>query len=124
LFRLPEGEGFLYNVLIYARGRYKHDFKLLLENTRRLHKHVVHLCLGGDQKAFRLTIPAVLGTDLVSKITTAFYDAALSTLRPGLDMLADERVQQLADAQPEYVLGPSHPMTFLTPEMPCTIFGA
>ncbi|HEX2875936.1 MAG TPA: Swt1 family HEPN domain-containing protein [Polyangiaceae bacterium] len=116
-------EGFLYSVLIYARGHHNHDFKRLLENTRRLHNHVVHVCLGGDQKSFRLAIPAVLGTDAVSKIITAFYDAAMNTLRPGLDMLADDRVQQLADTQPEYVLGPSHPMTFLTPEMPCSIFG-
>lgn len=116
-------EGFLYNVLIYARGHHNHDFKRLLENTHRLHTHVVHLCLGGDQKAFRLTIPTVLGTDLVGKLITGFYEATLNTLRPGLDMLADDRVQQLADAQPEYILGPSHPMTFLTPEMPCSMFG-
>jgi hypothetical protein len=116
-------EGFLYSVLIYARGHHNHDFKRLLEYTRPMHKHVVHLCLDGGRKSFRLTIPAVLGNDLVSKIITTFHDAALNTLRPGLDMLADERVQQFADTQPEYVLGPSHPMTFLTPEMPCSVFG-
>lgn len=116
-------EGFLYNVLIYARGRHNHDYRRLLERTQALHKHVVHLCLGGDQKSFRLTVPAVLGTDLVSKLIAAFHDAALNALRPGLDMLADDRVQQLAETLPEYVLGPPHPLTFLTPEMPCSVFG-
>ena len=116
-------EGFLYSVVIHARGRHNHNFKNLLEWTKSFHKHVVHLCLGGDQKGFRVTIPAVLGTDLVNKIIVAFYDGALNTLRPGLDMLAEERVQQFADTQPEYVLGPSNPMTFLSPEMPCSFFG-
>jgi hypothetical protein len=30
----------------------------------------------------------------------------------------------LADEWPEYVLGPSNPLTFLDPEMKCSFFGA
>lgn len=116
-------EGFLYDLHIYARGRHNQDFARLLEYTKPLHRHVVHLRLDGGQKSFQVTIPAVLGKELVVRIITKFHDVVLNTLRPGVDMEADGKVQLLADSQPEYVLGPSHPMTFLTPEMPCSIFG-
>ena len=34
----------------------------------------------------------------------------------------DERVEALANQQPEYVLGPANPLTFLWPDMPCSFF--
>ena len=116
-------EGFLYDVTIYARGRHNHDFERLLKYTQALHRHIVHFCLDGGKKSFRFTIPAVLGGDTLIAVITKFHDATLNALRPGFDMLAEERVQHFADSQPEHVLGPAHPMTFLTPDMRCSIFG-
>jgi len=32
-------------------------------------------------------------------------------------------IKSLADTWPEYVLEPDHPLTLLTSDMPCSIFG-
>lgn len=115
--------GFLYDVLIFARGRRHHHFPRLLQSTRADHRHVAHICLDGGSKSFRFTLPACLGADKVKEIVARFHDAALNTLAPGLDERPDSTVQALADTYPEYVLGPTNPLTFLGPDMPCSFFG-
>jgi hypothetical protein len=118
-------EGFLYDVNVHARGQWHHDFDRLLKSTRALHKHLVHICLESAEKSFRFTIPAVLGEDLIARLISALHDAALNTVKPGLSSTAapDDKVQRFADGQPEYVLGPNNPLTFLSPDMPCSMFG-
>lgn len=60
-------EGILYDVTIFLRGSRRRYFDLvrLLENTRALHKHFVHICLGNHADDIRMTIPAVLGEKLI-----------------------------------------------------------
>jgi hypothetical protein len=117
-------EGFLYSVNIDARDGRRLHFKQLLASTQSPHKHLAHVCLDSGETGFRLTIPACIGKDLVIRVVRAFHEAALYALGPSREFIADERVQRFADTQPEYVLGPTNPLTFLTPDMPCTFFGA
>lgn len=70
--------GFLYDVLIYARGRRHHHFPRLLQATRADHRHVAHICLDGGGKSFRFTLPACLGADKVKEIVARFHDAAMN----------------------------------------------
>lgn len=114
--------GFLYDVLIYARGVSHLDQEQLLKSTRALHEHVVHVCLDSAEKAFRITIPACIGEDKVKMLIGQFYEAALYALVRGSSMVTDNNIQQLANNYPEYVLGPHNPMTFLSPDMPCSFF--
>ena len=116
--------GFLYDVMIYARGQRHIDYRQLMRATKPLHKHVAHLCLDGGAKPLRFTVPACLGPDTVKAIIQNFYDAALNSLRPGLDDTPDTSIQAYADTLPEYVLGPNNPLTFLGPDMPCSFFQA
>lgn len=115
--------GFLYDVMIYARGQANLDYKRLLAATKTLHEHVAYICLDNESKSFRVTIPACLGADVINPVVAAFYDAALNNLRPWLGDVSSNAVQALADAQPEYVLGPDNPLTFLDPDMHCSFFG-
>lgn len=115
--------GFLYDVLMYARGQWHHDFARLLQSTRAIHHHAAHICLDGGSKSFRFTVPACLGADKVKEIVARFHDAAMNTLAPGFDERPGSVVQNLADTYPEYLLGPENPLTFLAAEMPCSFFG-
>jgi hypothetical protein len=115
--------GFLYDVLIYARGRWHHDFTRLLQSTRHVHQHMVHICLADGGKSFRFTLPACLGADKINEIIAILHNAAMNTLATGLDAIPDSTAQALADTYPEYVLGPHNPLTFLGPDMPCSFFG-
>jgi hypothetical protein len=116
--------GFLYEVKVHARDMRRLDFARLLTATRFLHRHVTHICLDSEETSFRLTIPACLGKDLVIRLVRAFHEAALNAVGPAREFVADDRVQRFADTQPEYVLGPSNPMTFITPDATCSMFGA
>ncbi len=114
--------GFLYDVMIYARGQRHLDYRSILRTTLNLHPHIVHLCLDGGAKPFRFTVPACLGKDKVISIIEGFFDAAQNSLRPGLEDVSNGPAQRLADSFPEYVLGPENPLTFLSPDMPCDFF--
>lgn len=116
--------GFLYDVTIYARGQRHIDYRQVMRATRPLHKHVVHICLDDGSKPLRFTVPACLGADRLNPIIQDFYDAALNSLRPGLDETPYETAKAYADTLPEYVLGPQNPLTFLGPDMPCSFFQA
>lgn len=113
--------GHLYDVTLLANDDRKFDYGRLLENSQNHHAHVVHLCLDSFESSFRLTLPAVLGSKRVIELVERFietgkYNVARShPTRPSPDALADE--------WPEYVLGPSDPLTFLDPEMKCSFFG-
>jgi hypothetical protein len=116
--------GFLYDATFQARRPRRLDFARLLSSTRSRHKHLAHICLDSVGNAFRFTVPSCLGKDMVIELVTALHEAALNALGPEPDVIDDDRVQRLADSWPEYVLGPRNPLTFLSPDTPCTFFGA
>jgi hypothetical protein len=120
--------GYLYDVTIAARGGRELDYKRYLEDTVYLHPHFVHVCLGLFGSSIRITIPAILGHDLIIHLIdelNRWIPNALrrSSARPGLFDNNSELVEKLADQWPEYVLGPRNPLTFLDPDMPSSFFG-
>jgi len=115
------GPGYLYDFNLFAQDGRGFDMRDLLDRTQRWHKHLVHLCIESDGASIRLTVPTVLGTESVIDLVQAFYDAALNAARHHR-MLDEHAMDALASAWPEYVLGPSNPLTFLDPEMPCSFF--
>ncbi len=80
----------------------------------------------------RITVPAVIGTKSATHVFEELIEAAENTLRsgslrsPSVGALprADgpSPVDHIAESFPEYVLGPSNPLTFLAPDMPCSFF--
>ena len=116
--------GYLYNFNMYAQNRRGFNMSRLLERTRHLHPHLVHLCLGSDMASVRLTVPSLLGADAIIAVIEAFHDAAMKELWPRNDIPDPVAMNELAGAWPEYVLGPDNPLTFLAPEMECSFFGA
>lgn len=117
-------EGVLYDVTMSlggSRRRYL-DYMRLLENTRRLHRHFVHICLGSQANDIRMTIPAVLGKEPIIEIVEQVIEAARSCVYPGEWPFYKDTINSLADEFPEYVLEPNHALTLLTSDMPCSIF--
>lgn len=117
-------EGFLYDVTLILRGsqRWHFDLPQLLKNTRRLHKHFVHICLDEKADDIRLTIPAVLGEARIIEVLERMINMARSCAYPGEWPRYKGTVKAVAKAWPEYVLEPGHPLTVLTSGMPCSIF--
>lgn len=114
--------GLLYDVQMHASPPRSFEYLPLLESTASVHPHIVHICLDSMAKKFRLTIPAVLGSEAIIAIVERFTEAAHYCLQPSLRYGDEREVQALADASPEYILGPAHPLAFLGPQMPCSIF--
>ncbi|MER9222974.1 hypothetical protein NKI48_29585 [Mesorhizobium sp. M0644] len=115
--------GYLYDFYLFAQDGRGLDMTHLLDHTQPRHRQIVHLCLDSDRASIRLTVPAVLGAPTVINLVQAFYDAACNAVRGGGRGLDRDAMDSLAHAWPEYVLGPSNPLTFLAPEMPCSFFG-
>lgn len=116
--------GLLYDVTIHARRERHLDYCRLVERTPSIHEHVVHVCLDGSADSVRVTIPAMLGADRVIKIVKVLHEACLYCLVSGFSRSDPDAVQRFADSLPEFVLGPESPLTFLSPDMPCSFFGA
>lgn len=114
--------GFIYDVMVYARGQQHFNYKALLADFPDVAPHLIHVCLDSARKAFRVTIPAVLGFDIIVHIVNRVIAACQNNVWRGFRE-PDKLAQMLADASPEYVLGPDNPLTFLGPDMPCSFFG-
>ena len=116
-------EGLIYNVVISARLNGVFNYQHFLERTSDLHEHIVHICFEG-RTLFRVTLPALLGTDkiirIVERIVTASRNCLMVASLGGSD---NDSLKMLANEWPEYVLGSEDPLTFLTPDMPCSLFG-
>lgn len=115
--------GLLYDVTLYSRRSRYLDYTKLLPLTRELHPHFVYICLDHHATDIRLTIPALLGTDRVIEILERFLDRARSCIYPGEWPTYKGSVEQFAGSLPEFVLSPDNPLTFLSPDQPCSFFG-
>lgn len=121
--RVAGEDGFLYDVIIAGRQRRIFDYPQYLKDTKFLHGDLAHICLESFCSEVRVTIPTILGTRAVNKIIQALIDWLPNSLRSSSESGdRTEEVQRLAEEWPEYVLGPSNPLSFLTPEMPCSFF--
>ena len=130
--------GYLYSVSIIPRGDRRIEHSRFLSSTLPMHPHICHVCLDYAPCSIRVTLPAVLAkTDLID-IIERLIQAAQYALRPErvrrhfpsdsqphIDPIEHEMklADRLADEWPEHVIGPSNPMTFLYPDMPCSFFG-
>ena len=119
--------GYLYDIMLTARERRRFEYPQFLVNTKSIHTSICHICLDGFQNTLRLTIPAVLGKTSIIGIIKRVIAEARNALRPDRAFgNADQQkifVESLVEQWPEYVLGPSNPLTFLDPQMPCSFFG-
>jgi len=117
--------GYLYYVHIGAREGREFDYARFLDATANFHPRLVHICLENSARSVRLTIPALLGSNVIIGIVQRATEVAGYTVDRGASWsLTHRTVQALADDWPEYVLGPDNPLTFLDPGMPCTFFNA
>lgn len=129
--------GTLYDVVFFARNEGNFDYSSFLNDTKHVHQHICHICLDGHARRIRVTIPTVLGGPLIIETIETLLRVARSSFRSGsividFDQVTDvgKMIQRtvwadtLAEAWPEYVLGPSNPLTYLDPQMPCSFFDA
>ena len=125
--------GYFYDVTLLASRNRAFEYSKFLDRTKYLHRHVCHICLDSHASTLRVTIPAVLGVKRVTEVLESLVDFAHYSLRPVdpppemKDILSSVGVRRewadtVAEQYPEYVLGPSNPLTFLCPEMPCSFF--
>lgn len=91
----------------------------VLEQTERVHSNCIHIRL--ETHSIEVMVPSVIGHDLLASTIDCFLDRCIESASPGerADM---QRLDQIADKWPEYVLGPSNPMGLLDENMPCSIF--
>lgn len=120
--RVAGEEGYLYDVTITGLDRRSFDYPRYLQDTKRLHEAVVHICLDSYNSRVRATIPAVLGTRQVNQTIQGLIDWVPNSLRRSDMEDRSKENEYLAQKWPEYVLGPSNPLSFLTPDMPCSFF--
>lgn len=117
--------GYLYDVQIIAREGREFDYERFLEGTSKVHSHLAHICLCTSAGVARLTIPSLLGSEKIIAIVTHALDVARYVVdRRGSPRPGSLSAKELAKQWPEFVLGPDNPLTFLSPEMPCTFFAA
>ena len=79
----------------------------------------IRLC----KSRIRVTVPALLGEKAVITVLEEMIDMARSCAYPNDWPAYKGTIKSLADTWPEYVLEPDHPLTLLTSDMPCSIFG-
>ena len=117
---LPGAAGHFYDFRLFAQDGRSFDLGRLLDRTQASQARAVHVCLE-DENSVRLTIPSIIGAPAIVELVENFHDAALATaLRGSRTFMSPD---DLADAWPEYVIGPRNPLSFLDPEMPCSFFG-
>jgi len=121
--RIAGQAGFIYDIVITAREKRRFDYSRYLQDTKRVHGDLVHICLDSFNASIRVTIPAILGTRAINRTAQVLLDWIPNSLHrsEGTGDRTDE-TQDLAEEWPEYVLGPKNPLCFLTPDMPCSFF--
>jgi len=116
-----DGErGYLYDITLIANDRV-FDFPKLLEATKHLHPHFVHILLDGLEGTVRLTVPTILGSARVITILDEFLELSVYAVGRARSPIAPQP-DAVADQWPEYVLGPKNPFSFLDSGMPCSFF--
>lgn len=129
--------GYLYSLSIVPRDNRRIEHDQFLISTQSIHPTICHICLDYSPCSVRITLPSVLGKSTLRQIIERLIEVAHVTLRPGReprlfrsDTNTTENsidpqmtfVDDLASEWPEYVLGPTNPLTFLYPDMPCSFF--
>lgn len=115
--------GYLYDIHLGSRGGRTFDYRGFLNGIAHLNSHFVHICLSNSRDLVRLTVPATLGSQRVIAIVDHALEVAGYTVsRVESPLYGYRSVQEFTDHKPEFILGPQNPLTFLSPDMPCTFF--
>ncbi|QMS77879.1 Swt1 family HEPN domain-containing protein [Aeromonas veronii] len=115
--------GYIYDVSFSVRNRKQIDIEKFLQQSNKYQNEIIHFCLDSFATSIRFTIPAVVGSERVIEIISnliIILQNSLTLLRE--TNLKDAVVQKIADKWPENVVGPKNPLTFLSPDMPCSFF--
>jgi hypothetical protein len=117
-----DGEpGFLYDVRLHAQDGRQFNYKRLLEDTKAVHPHIVHILLDTFGNFVRLTIPAKVGSQKVIELVERFVEVGRYNVSRQIAPSA-RSAEKIATEWPEYVVGPKNPLSFLDPDMPCSFF--
>jgi len=115
--------GYIYDVSFSVRNRKQIDIEKFLQQSNKYQNEIIHFCLDSFATSIRFTIPAVVGSERVIEIISNLITILQSSLTLLRDTnLKDAVVQKIADKWPENVVGPKNPLTFLSPDMPCSFF--
>ncbi len=133
-------KGAAYDVTFIKRDQHSFlDYRRILRTTHPVHDKALHIFLDGFQKQLRVTFPAFIeAADLIPAIER-FHEACvhcttLQCLRAPITGTPEESgsiesyeanmrpFEQIASEWPHYVIPPTHPFSFLCPDMPCTFF--
>jgi len=113
-----EGSGVFYDVSLLAFDR-KFDAECFLNSTKRMHDQLVTINFDSHFSVVRLVIPKVLGVSKVIEIIAEAEKWGRNCVGRKVEISQqDEEVSRW----PEYVLSTNDPMTFLSPDMPCSFF--
>ena len=120
---VSEAPGVIYTATISVLPRYIINYENALLNTRELHRYCIHIILDAHCHSIELTFPSVISIHFIIKTIDEFLKFTLGSIRPGsIRTLPGNHVEGIVANWPEYVLSPSNPLTFLSPNTPCSFF--
>jgi hypothetical protein len=74
-----------------------------------------------DTASIEVTIPSILGQDLVTATIELFLERCIGSVHRG-ELMTISQVEKIAADWPEYVLGPLNPLGFQGGESPYSMF--
>lgn len=116
---LIDRQGFVYHGFYMAAYDRFLDLDRILESTKSVHANCMHVRI--SSRSIEVTIPSILGRDLVVDTLETFLERCMSSAHRG-ERADGDRVEKTASAWPEYVLGPSNPLGDFGSDVECTIF--
>ncbi|HEV7223554.1 MAG TPA: hypothetical protein VGN42_12685 [Pirellulales bacterium] len=106
-------EGVIYKLTFGHNRKGQFDNRSFVENTRGLHKDIVHILLSAPGFAPAVTIPAIHGVEATTELLGNFLQAALqNNSSHSVRELDRDRLKW-----PEYILWPDHMLTFFDKDM-------
>ena len=114
--------GVLYDVNLQVLDRASLDYEKILSKTKSFHDRCVHIILDSIGQSLRLTFSSLQPAQNIIEAVKVFRDVAYRVIRPATDDISI--ANRIAARWPEYVIGPSNPLCFLCPDMPCKFFPA
>lgn len=129
-----EGTNCVYGAFFVASGIWAFDAKQFLENSYPLHSQVIHINFKDPYpKLIQITIPAAISKETIVDLLLKFLLVASESVTPFIIEEGDyektahrywKRLVPIIRQWPEYVLDPENLLSFLTPDMNGSFFGA
>lgn len=113
--------GILYDINFQALDTGLLDYEGILKRTKSLHDRCIHIVLDQVGHSLRITLPSVLEAKDIIETVEVFREEVLRRIGH-LGEQREDMANIVASRWPEYVIGPSNPLSFLCPDMPCRFF--